>query len=41
MMLGDEVGTFLRARLRALPPLTVPARERPEAIIRRKRGALP
>lgn len=32
----DEV----RTRLRALPPLTVPARERPEAIIRRQRGPL-
>ena len=32
----DEV----RSRLRELPPLTVPARERPEAIIRRLRGPL-
>lgn len=31
----------VRARLRALPPLKVPASERPAAIIRRLRGPLP
>lgn len=31
----------LRARLRELPPLDVPKRDRPEAIIRRHRGPLP
>jgi plasmid stability protein len=30
----------LRERLRSLPPLNVPARERPAAIIRRHRGPL-
>lgn len=30
----------VRARLRERPPVTVPARERPEVIVRRARGSL-